>query len=1191
MNVLNIKYENLKNKYNDIDILPTFNKICLAQNLLKEMNSLKERFDENKNKMINEIEKNCYNYYKKKIESKNIYDYFDSNNLEKYIDYKLNINPEKIINKDLFNIINNFLFSIRNNFPLLIKIINKCNYFDLKDLSDFITHLFFEETSTYSFIQEELVIFSIFIFKQLISETIPNNLKNLNQSNILNNENFKNNFSFFFINSLTKKPDIRNYFSSFLIEIVNKIKDCKDKLSPNLKIILKDMGINEKKNVKKEKHMKAMTFVEQININHKEILKKKIKESNGYLKKKIKENENIKNKYKKEGDYLDFELIDINISAHPNDGKKLDSFFDNENTNMSYIGEKFNFYESIQNKIFIEFALAHYYETILFEITGVGEPVEIFSNILLINDLKLSELNGDEENHQKIINKYKLIFDFITSFINILLLKIKENIYSLPLSLKYIFKLIDELYKLKYSSENKNINNFNLLILKSKLFFEEMIIPALKYELFANGITSNLVKENLNIIFTVLKKAISGNLFFIDDNGFTIFNKYILEIMPQIFEIVYNLNKDCNLPEYISKLITNKEDIKRYDYFKEKKEENIRFQSICFSFKEIYILLNIISNNKNFFINNNKNEKEKKLFELLLKKTDTITLTYKNDLEKNNINYYLLTKVYYKPEFDNKIKAIIQDSFEIFFKDQKNDIVLKFKKCLSFILTHINYLQNEDFSSLINREEKIIISNNEVEKNFFKYEKNLLYENTSFEKTLKKKKEINKIEVKTQADLSLIKKSLRKINDDKFKNLEKIDHFFIQRKSIIKSSITHIKEELDFQNKILPKISSKILSELYFKNSKKEKFHRILFCNSFIQEHIKDLPNKYIQHNFKNIFNEIIQETIFMIKELQNNILNSFSAKKRNGEKLNIILNNDFEKIKNMERYSYVGYLLNKIILKGNLIINIKNNSQEKEIESMKLELNKLNNKNINIDTIQSFIEKMPDFILYERNDNNINNNNNILEIQKNLGVDNILKIYFTELKNIINEEKIMSRFSKEESSLIIYELDNYILSQLYEKIFPVKETKEDIFFYNKSIRLNFIKPENVIKDKAMINKKLLEYAIDYVNEIKTKKTPVDKLINFGKAIDIIKNSITFNSSKTDLGLDDTLSFIIYIVIKSEFKNIYTNLNYCKLYMNQELAKKVYGSLLTQLNMVINIIKDMKYNDLINVTKEQFGND
>ena len=124
-----------------------------------------------------------------------------------------------------------------------------------------------------------------------------------------------------------------------------------------------------------------------------------------------------------------------------------------------------------------------------------------------------------------------------------------------------------------------------------------------------------------------------------------------------------------------------------------------------------------------------------------------------------------------------------------------------------------------------------------------------------------------------------------------------------------------------------------------------------------------------------------------------------------------------------------------------------------------------------------------------------------------------------------------------------------------------------------------------------MINEKLLEYAIDYIKEMSTKKTPIDKINNFGKAIDIIKNSITFNSSKTDLGLDDTLSFIIYIVLKSQFKNIYTNLNYCNIYMNQELGKKVYGSLLTQFNMVVNIIKDMKYNDLINVTKEQFGND
>ena len=102
-NVLNIKYDNLINNLSDIDILSTFNKICLAQNLLKEMNSFKERFDDNKNKMIDEIGQNCLKFYKKKIMIKEIYDNFEQNNLDKYINYNVVNNPESILDKDIYN--------------------------------------------------------------------------------------------------------------------------------------------------------------------------------------------------------------------------------------------------------------------------------------------------------------------------------------------------------------------------------------------------------------------------------------------------------------------------------------------------------------------------------------------------------------------------------------------------------------------------------------------------------------------------------------------------------------------------------------------------------------------------------------------------------------------------------------------------------------------------------------------------------------------------------------------------------------------------------------------------------------------------------------------------------------------------------------------------------------------------------
>ena len=43
--------------------------------------------------------------------------------------------------------------------------------------------------------------------------------------------------------------------------------------------------------------------------------------------------------------------------------------------------------------------------------------------------------------------------------------------------------------------------------------------------------------------------------------------------------------------------------------------------------------------------------------------------------------------------------------------------------------------------------------------------------------------------------------------------------------------------------------------------------------------------------------------------------------------------------------------------------------------------------------------------------------------------------------------------------------------------------------------------------------------------------------------------------------------------------------------MNSELGKKQYGVILTQIGLTMNIIKNMKYNELIGVTEQQFGID
>ena len=103
--------------------------------------------------------------------------------------------------------------------------------------------------------------------------------------------------------------------------------------------------------------------------------------------------------------------------------------------------------------------------------------------------------------------------------------------------------------------------------------------------------------------------------------------------------------------------------------------------------------------------------------------------------------------------------------------------------------------------------------------------------------------------------------------------------------------------------------------------------------------------------------------------------------------------------------------------------------------------------------------------------------------------------------------------------------------------------------------------------------------------------TPMDKINSFGKAMNFLSNSMEFNSGKKDFGVDDLLPILIYIIIKSKPESFHTNYNYCMLYLNNELKKKQDGSLLTQIGVIMEFIKNMKYNELINVTEEQFGVD
>ena len=414
------------------------------------------------------------------------------------------------------------------------------------------------------------------------------------------------------------------------------------------------------------------------------------------------------------------------------------------------------------------------------------------------------------------------------------------------------------------------------------------------------------------------------------------------------------------------------------------------------------------------------------------------------------------------------------------------------------------------------------------------------------------------------------------------------DKFFMRRQSVVLPFFEieindDKKDELDFQL-LIKQIISKIKIE--YGSFTDQKTQRILFSLSYVLSHYNNLPIEYRKNNYSKIFTEIIQDTKCIIEELQNNLLNEFYNKIRYSEKINEIMNKNYTQMKNIEKLFYIKFLYQNIKV---LVFIIKEMNHVGKIMKIKYESSDDQNNEFIIKNISSFIEQIPNF----EDKFLIDMNKDILTNEKETGLIDTINNYFQEMKNNINKENILSKLFPEESLQIIYGLESFILKELYPKIYPKKPNKEDIFLYKKCHRLSFLKPPNIIKDKKFLNikEKSLEISVQYIKDMDNEKSPMNILNLFGKANSFLLNSMEFNTGKSDFGIDDLLPLQIFIMIKAEPKMLNTNYNFCMMYLNKDLMKKQFGSYMTQFGMIMNIIKNMKYSDLNNVSEKEFGND
>ena len=1280
--------------------LSTYEKMVILQNLLKEMTSIKQRFQGNKEKMIEKMYSICYNYFKGKVYMKEIFDYCINNKPEEHCDYQLILNTNDYLDKNLYKILYDFFFLIRNDNKLMLSIIKLGENYIYEDLSDFIVNFFYENIINSSFAQEELLLMIYIISEDLFLKAIPKNA-DLNNKNIYLSY-INNSILYYIFKSLTRKIDVRNFLSSILNDIILRMESFRYPLSLDISkanrfltnkssnfhhsFIKFAKGENNNLIVKKPKKQLKKRFKDYIPSNigtsgggnvflkrankielgksrdiegswvfvnnkfnqSKSLNDSSLKNSKYYINNDLnkedsknilnksrtsinKEDENInftKNDEKDSGRNSSFEKNeekDLFISENINIDENLkiekefqleveiDPFFENNSVTLEFLNNKQTELRKSLNKNNINYAMKEYIQSLITQFenedkidnninnninnknnnliyvkkisnysSNKSEAInddeinekEIFSTSEIIKQLKSIRKIKQEHSFKELMKKLIMNYKIVTKLILNIIKNLKDNLIYIPILLKYISKIVNTLLvKLYKSSKKYKYSFYNLYIFKLNFLIGNFLLPIIsnpEYNgLVTNNIISTITSENLQIISNIFEKALSGQLFTRKNAPYmALFNPFIIEIMPILFELVESEEKNLKLPYKIQLLIkefdsNNMDRNINYDFFQENPKEKVQYQSICFSWPNLYIFLLIIIKSRNIFIDNNKNKEQKEIFKKIFQNQDKFIEFFSNGKKNKKNEFFILTKINYKDEFSQKLSKILKDDFVTVIPKFNDDLITAYKKCLTEVLCYANIIHKKNIKPFTFRKDEVIFDNNII-KMINKYKRKNLYENI-----INREKD-SKDNINDNAILKIdLKKMPLELND---------------------------KEEADFRFAILPQLLDNIKDEISF-NLDNPTSQRIIFCCNYLKLYIRNIPNEYKINNYNLLFSELIQETRNNIEYLNINILFEYFLKLKEAEKTNLLLSNYHLQIRNLEKIKCIEYLYYKLKFpfklnitkdqKG-IITNIEYNKNQKEKKKNE-DLDESLNFDDYLETIDQpifkFIDNFPDFIEYEEEFDNI------LDIEEKANAPGTINDYFNEIKIIMKKEKILNRFNKEEKESIIYDLENYILTRLYEKIFPLDSTKDDIFFYKKCVRLSFIKPENVVKDKKMINESLMEKAIDYLNDIDDKLTPVDKIKSFAKAIEIVQNSIYFSTGKNELGVDDIIKPLIYIMIKARPKNICSNFQFCELYLNSELGKVQFGVILTQISMIIQIVKNLKYDELIGVTEKEFGVD
>ena len=753
---------------------------------------------------------------------------------------------------------------------------------------------------------------------------------------------------------------------------------------------------------------------------------------------------------------------------------------------------------------------------------------------------KLMEKLYQVQESEEILYLYQIDFLKIIGFIEQILANLRNNLYLLPYSVKCLCKIISILIQKKFP--NINATQKNAFI--ASFLFKQLLIPILENPgigVLINNFISRDTLSNIKIINNILVKLVSGK-FFRDENecDYTPFNWYFLEKMPEILEIFEKISK-VTLPHFIEELLNDRLDENfQYDYFKENPDEIMFHRSICFNLHDISAILNNLDKCKDkIFINDKEGIIFRKTFEKLYSnKNKKLLDTLKNSEDLETIQKEIKYRKSFKKEKEKekeKDKDKDKEKEKINFENVR-------KKTNYFLLTSL--ITNDKYKELFD----------------LQLEKNPNY-------TIKELKKTN-----NESDIN-------------HNNIIKVKNFFSSllynyRKLIItdfdqgttSNTVDILKILKTFIKSSNYVVDDSIPSEWYIDS---------------LLNYLKKIPEELKRNDFEKLYDEIEEDLNASIKKLDFETLSvcldklKFTKRGKNfyEESIKSIKELELnEKVQDIIEDEFIPVEINFKYYDNQKVFDIiKSKLKQKEFEKKHRQKKLMNNTCKNI---KSFCENFPNLTIFEEKQDL-----DIFDLQKELKIPEKLDFYFNLIKDfLISNKKIPSSLDIEEINNKIYD---YVMSKIYDKIFPKTNVKDDKIF-SKSFMLSWTEPKHFIQGKTnYVFDSFLPGVIDYFKLIDKEKSPRKKILYMKEIFNSISKVVKFNGGDENTGVDDQMPILNYAFIKAQPTRIYSNSKLMELYIG-DMSSKEEGSQLIQLIALCDFIINLNYENMQGVTKEEF---